>query len=78
VLSSEVKPDEKIMAWGCFAACGADNLHRAEGIMLQDQYREILEEQLLPNADDLFPDGEWIFQQDNDPKHAAKLTKKWF
>jgi transposase len=76
--TATVKHDKKIMVWGCFAACGAGSLHRVEGIMLQDQYREILEEQLLPSADDLFPDGGWIFQQDNDPKHTAKLTKKWF
>jgi DDE superfamily endonuclease len=46
--------------------------------MEQNQYREILEEQMLPSADDLFPDGGWIFQQDNDPKHTARLTRQWF
>jgi transposase len=73
-----VKHDKKIMIWGCFAAVGAGNLHRVEGIMEQVQYREILQEQLLPSADYLFPDGGWIFQQDNDPKHTARLTKRWF
>ena len=75
---ASVKHDKKIMVWGCFAACGAGNIYRVQGIMEQIQYREILEDQLLPSAEDLFPEGGWIFQQDNDPKHTAKLTKKWF
>jgi hypothetical protein len=62
-----VKHDKKIMVWGCFAAVGAGNLHKVEGIMEQNQYRQILQEQMLESADNLFPDGGWIFQQDNDP-----------
>jgi transposase len=66
------------MVWGCFAAVGAGNLHKVEGIMEQNQYRQILQEQMLESADNLFPDGGWIFQQDNDPKHTARLTRQWF
>jgi transposase len=73
-----VKHDKKIMVWGCFAAVGAGNLHKVEGIMEQNQYRQILQEQMLESADNLFPDGGWIFQQDNDPKHTARLTRQWF
>ena len=41
----------------------------------QVQYRNILTEAMLPSAEVCFGDGEWIFQQDNDPKHT---TKAWF
>ena len=39
---------------------------------------EILEEELLPSAENLFGNGEWTFQQDNDPKHTAINTSNWF
>lgn len=75
---ASVKHDKKIMVWGCFAAAGTGSLHKVQGIMEQVQYREILEEKMLTSAEDLFPDGGWTFQQDNDPKHTARLTKRWF
>jgi hypothetical protein len=53
-------------------------LHRVDGIMLQDQYRKILTTKMLPSAKRLFRNKKWVFQQDNDPKHTAKKTKKWF
>jgi transposase len=73
-----LKHDKKINVWGCFAAVGTGHLHLVDGIMEQQQYREILEEHMLTSAEELFPDGAWYFQQDNDPKHTANLTKKWF
>ena len=30
------------------------------------------------SADLLFQGRNWTFQQDNDPKHTAKVVKKWF
>ena len=42
------------------------------------KYREILEDNLILSARELRLGGRFIFQQDNDPKHTAKATQKWF
>ncbi len=40
-------------------------------------YQEILEHFMLPSADQLFKDADFIFQQDLAPAHTAKSTKSW-
>ena len=40
-------------------------------------YRDILEENLFQSALDLRLGRRFTFQQDNDPKHTAKITKEW-
>ncbi len=40
-------------------------------------YQKILEQFLLPSADQLFKDADFIFQQDLAPAHTAKSTKSW-
>jgi hypothetical protein len=42
-----------IMLWGCFSASGTGRLVRIEGKMNRTKYREILDENLLRNAQDL-------------------------
>jgi hypothetical protein len=66
------------MVWGCFAAHGVGNLYRVEGFLKKEQYQTILENEMLPSADLLFGRENWHFQQDNDPKHTAKVIKEWF
>ena len=66
-----------IMAWGCFSACGTGRLHIIEGIMTGEKYRDILDQNLLSSARLLKMKRGWIFQQDNDPKHTAKVTLNW-
>ncbi len=41
-------------------------------------YQEILEHFMLPSADKLYGDADFIFQQDLAPAHTAKGTKNWF
>ena len=39
---------------------------------------DILSKVMLPSAENLFGDGPWVFQQDNDAKHTATNTCNWF
>ncbi len=40
-------------------------------------YQEILEHFMLPSADQLFKDADFIFQQDLAPAHTTESTKSW-
>ena len=66
------------MVWGSFVSRGVGNLHHVPGIMNKEVYIGILEENLKSSARKLGLSRNFIFQQDNDPKHTAKLTQKWF
>lgn len=66
-----------IMVWGCFSRDGVGPLHRIDGIMDKEMYRDILTNVMLPHAKDKMCRG-WVFQQDNDPKHTSGLVKDWF
>ncbi len=41
-------------------------------------YQEMLQHFMLPSADKLYGDADFIFQQDLSPTHTAKGTKSWF
>lgn len=84
IRDQHVKPTVKfggghIMVWGCFSSFGVGNLVRIYGSMNGELYRQILDDDLLGTIQwyELDKDGV-IFQQDNDPKHTANLTKQWF
>lgn len=66
-----------IMVWGCMCSSGTGRVFKVEGNMKHDQYIGILQNVMRPSMADLFPDGEGVFQHDNDPKHTAKATKQW-
>ncbi|KAI4895662.1 hypothetical protein NFI96_004662 [Prochilodus magdalenae] len=66
------------MLWACFSSTGPGNLVRVHGIMDALKYQDILKQNLVASARKLKMGRHWVFQQDNDPKHMAKSTQKWF
>ncbi len=60
-----------------FSAAGTGRLVCNRGKDECGQVRDILDENLLQSAQDLRLGRRFTFQQDNDPKHTAKITKEW-
>ncbi|GFY30457.1 transposable element Tcb2 transposase [Trichonephila clavipes] len=66
-----------VMVWGCMAASGVGKLVFIDGIMHKMAYLNILQNNLKESADKLGLGSNFIFQQDNDPKHTAFVVKEW-
>lgn len=65
-----------VMVWGSFSYNGVGPLVEIKGTMNATMYRDILTQHMLPYATRRMP-RDWIFQQDNDPKHSSKLIKEF-
>lgn len=65
-----------VMVWGSFSRDGVGPVHQIHGIMDQYIYRDLLRDVMLPYSEDHLPLN-WIFQQDNDPKHTAHTVRDW-
>lgn len=66
-----------VLVWGCFSGNGTGPLYCINGIMDRFLYRDILENIMLPYAEEEMP-LRWRYQHDNDPKHTAQVVKQWF
>ncbi len=75
-MTGTVKHGRKVMVWGCFSSRGAGLLYRVQGNMEKYQFNMVLREFMLPSAEALFGGETYWFQQDNDPKHTAKINKQ--
>lgn len=65
-----------VMVWGCFGGDRIGSIARIQGIMRKEQYRDILENEMLPSGLRIFGE-KFTFQHDNDPKHTSKLCKDY-
>ncbi len=66
------------MIWAAMSSAGVGPLCFLKSTVNAAIYQEILEHFMLPSADKLYEDADFIFQQDLAPAHTAKGTKSWF
>ncbi len=77
-LKSSVKFPQSVMIWAAMSSAGVGPLCFMKSTVNTAIYQEILEHFMLPSADKLYGDADFIFQQDMAPAHTAKGTKSWF
>ena len=65
------------MVCACFSQSGPGPICRINGIMNRFQYMNILKKTMLPFARNNMS-GDFIFQNDNDSKHTARVVKQCF
>lgn len=65
-----------VLIWGSMSINGPGPCHRIQGIMDRYVYLSIVENILLPFAEEFMP-NDWIYQADNDPKHTARVVKQF-
>ncbi len=76
-MKSSVKFPQSVMIWGAMSSAGVGPLCFLKTNVTAPVYQEILEHFMLPSADQLFKDADFIFQQDLAPAHTAKSNKSW-
>jgi hypothetical protein len=77
-LQGTVKHPPKIMVWGCFTRWGTGSITCIEGIMDAKYYVDMVKSNLEMTIPGYYPDKDFIFQQDNDPKHKSRLATTFF
>ncbi len=77
-LKSSVKFPQSVMIWAAMSSAGVGPLCFLKSTVNAAIYQEILEHYMLPSADKLYGDADFIFQHDLAPAHTAKGTKSWF
>ncbi|GBM91035.1 Transposable element Tc1 transposase [Araneus ventricosus] len=66
-----------VLVWGCRSASGLGNLIFIDGLMNQALYLNILRDNLKLSAQNLGIGNNFVFYQDNDPKHTALNVRLW-
>ncbi len=74
-LKSSVKFPQSVMIWGSMSSARVGPLCFLKTNVTAPIYQEFLEHFMLPSAEQLFKDADFIFQQDLAPDHTAKSTK---
>ncbi|KAI2650643.1 Transposable element Tcb2 transposase [Labeo rohita] len=77
-LRSSVKFPQSVMVWGAMSSAGVAPLCFLRSKVNAAVYQDVFEHFMLPAADQLYGDSDFIFQQDLAPAHSAKATSTWF
>ncbi len=67
-----------MIIWAVMSSAGVGPLCFLKSTVNAAIYQQMLEHFMLPSADKLYGDADFIFQQDLAPAHTAKGTKSWF
>ncbi len=73
-----MKFPQSVMIWAVISSAGVGPLCFLKSTVNAAIYQDILEHFMLPSADKLYGDADFIFQQELAPAHTAKGTKSWF
>ncbi len=76
-LKSSVKFLQSVMIWHAMSSAGVGPLCFLKTNVTAPIYQYILEHFMLPSADQLFKEADFILQQDLASAHTAKSTKSW-
>ncbi len=73
-----MKFPQSVMIWAAMSSAGVSPLCFLKSTVNAAIYQEMLEHFMLPFADQLYGDADFIYQQNLAPAHTAKGTKSWF
>ena len=78
VLKPQAKHGLKVHIWAAISRKGATCICVFDQNMDGPLYVSMLEEFLFPFLIEKFPDGQYQFMQDNDPKHTSRVAKNFY
>ncbi len=73
-----LKFPQSVMIWAAMSSASVCPLCFLKSTVNTAIYQDILEHFMLPSADKLYRDADFIFQPDLPRAHIAKGTKSWF
>ncbi|KAJ4447224.1 hypothetical protein ANN_09227 [Periplaneta americana] len=66
-----------VMIWGCMSASVVGELVFIEDIMEKEDYLHLLQHNLVKSAEKLGIEKEFMFYQNNDPKHNSYIVQEF-
>ncbi|VEN35635.1 unnamed protein product, partial [Callosobruchus maculatus] len=66
-----------VNVWGWISIHGPSVCWKIEGRFIAENYVNILENIMLPSSEQVYPENDYIFQQDNGPVHTANSVRNF-